>query len=126
MTQDKETSPRGGDVKERSNVPEEVYRFALSAGVDVETEEKNRQPYRFTDAQWLRAQRYAMPSEKNLRDYRKQLATAAFRLELRPGNTVGVAVFMSIAAVVLAIGGVLLGLFIMDIAGDWITSMKES
>jgi len=107
MTQDKETSPRGGDVKERSNVPEEVYRCALSAGVDVETEEKNRQPYRCADAQWLRAQRYAIPSEKNLRDYRKQLATAALRLELRPGNTVGVAVVMSIAAVVLAIAGLM-------------------
>ncbi|HHT59919.1 MAG TPA: hypothetical protein GXZ83_09640, partial [Corynebacterium stationis] len=41
------------------------------------------------------------------------------------GHGVGVAIAMTLGAIVLGVLGVSLGIFIMVLAGDWISSMAE-
>lgn len=100
--------------------PERAADTAKSADV------KEQQPsFRLTDAQWLRAQRHAIFSAEDLKAYQEQLTDAVVGFRQSQGNGVGVALAMTVGAVVLAILGVVLGLFIMGIAGDWLSSMGE-
>ena len=110
-----DNSPAAGE-----GTPERAADTAKS--VDV----KEQQPsFRLVDAQWLRAQRHAVSNTEDLKEYQQQLTDAVVGFRNSQGNGVGVALAMTVGAVVLAILGVVLGLFIMGIAGDWLSSMGE-
>ena len=77
------------------------------------------------DAQWLRAQRSAVHGEVELKAFQDKLADAATSFQASQGHGVGAAIGMTLGAIVLGLLGVTLGIFIMVLAGDWISSMAE-
>ena len=88
---------------------------------DIDSEKK----FRLVDAQWLRAQRSAVSGEAELKAFQDKLTVAATSFQNSQGHGVGVAIAMTLGAIVLGVLGVSLGIFIMVLAGDWISSMAE-
>ncbi|MGP5115715.1 hypothetical protein ACTXJJ_14300 [Corynebacterium casei] len=81
--------------------------------------------FRLVDAQWLRAQRSAVNGEVELKAFQDKLAEAVTSFQNSQGHGIGVAIGMSLGAIVLGFLGLSLGIFIMVVAGEWITSMGE-
>ncbi|WP_301195479.1 hypothetical protein [Corynebacterium stationis] len=77
------------------------------------------------DAQWLRAQRSAVHGEVELKAFQDKLEEAATSFQTSHGHGVGAAIGMTLGAIVLGLLGVTLGIFIMVLASDWISSMTE-
>lgn len=88
---------------------------------DIDSEKK----FRLVDAQWLRAQRSAVNGEVELKVFQDKLTDAATSFQNSQGHGVGVAIAMTLGTIVLGVLGVSLGIFIMVLAGDWISSMAE-
>ena len=90
-----------------------------------ESDSDSEKKFRLVDAQWLRAQRSAVNGEVELKVFQDKLTDAATSFQNSQGHGVGVAIAMTLGAIVLGVLGVSLGIFIMVLAGDWISSMAE-
>ena len=90
-----------------------------------ESENDSEKKFRLVDAQWLRAQRSAVSGEAELKAFQGKLTDAAASFQNSQGHGVGIAIGMTLGAIVLGFLGVSLGIFIMVLAGDWISSMAE-
>ena len=90
-----------------------------------ESDSDSEKKFRLVDAQWLRAQRSAVNGEVELKVFQDKLTDAATSFQNSQGHGVGVAIAMTLGAIVLGALGVSLGIFIMVLAGDWISSMAE-
>lgn len=90
-----------------------------------ESDEVMGKRFRLVDAQWLRAQRSAVNGEVELKAFQDKLAEAVTPFQNSQGHGIGVAIGMTLGAIVLGFLGLSLGIFIMVVAGDWITSMGE-
>lgn len=90
-----------------------------------ESDEVMGKRFRLVDAQWLRAQRSAVNGEVELKAFQDKLAGAVTSFQNSQGHGIGVAIGMTLGAIVLGFLGLSLGIFIMVVAGDWITSMGE-
>ncbi len=83
-----------------------------------ESDSDSEKKFRSVDAQWLRAQRPAVSGEVELKAFQDKLTDAATSFQNSQGHGVGVAIGMTLGAIVLGILGVSLGIFIMVLAGD--------
>ena len=90
-----------------------------------ESDRDSGKKFDLVDAQWLRAQRSAVNGEVELKVFQDKLTDAATSFQNSQGHGVGVAIAMTLGAIVLGVLGVSLGIFIMVLAGDWISSMAE-
>ncbi|MFH0412489.1 hypothetical protein ACG98H_10430 [Corynebacterium sp. L4756] len=111
MTHSEDSTPHSSGAKTRSG--------------KREAKGKKRPTFDLVDAQWLRAQRSAIRGEVELKDFQDKLAEAAVNYQSSQGNSVGIAIVSTLGAIVVAILGVILGIFIMVLASDWISSMGE-
>lgn len=98
----------------------------LAAAVGLRKERSEEPRFRLADAQWLRAQRVSVSGEAALREFQGKLHDAARGIERSQGHAVGMACALTIFAVLLAVVGIAVGIVIMNVAGDWMTSMREA
>lgn len=89
------------------------------------TKARKAPTFDLVDAQWLRAQRSAIRGDVELKAFQDKLAEAAVNYQNSKGNSVGIAIVSTLGAIVVAILGVILGIFIMVLASDWISSIGE-
>ena len=90
-----------------------------------ESVDDSEKKLRLVEAQWLRAQRSAVNGEVELKAFQDKLAEAATSFQKSKGHVVGAAIGMTLGVIVLGLLGVSLGIFIMVLASDWISSMAE-
>ncbi|MGP5495864.1 hypothetical protein [Corynebacterium flavescens] len=94
---------------------------------DVAVKEEDEKPtFTLKDAQWLRAQRGLVVRPAELSLFQEKMAAGVDGFKNSRGFGIGTAIVVTILAIVIAIAGVALGYFIMNAAGDWISSMRES
>ncbi|APT86987.1 hypothetical protein [Corynebacterium flavescens] len=96
-----------------------------SREVDVK-EEEEEPTFTLKDAQWLRAQRGLVVRPAELSLFQEKMAAGVDGFKNSRGFGIGTAIVVTILAILIAIAGVALGYFIMNAAGDWISSMRES
>ncbi|MGX1737766.1 hypothetical protein ACWIB8_01170 [Corynebacterium flavescens] len=87
-------------------------------------ERHQRLTFSLSDAQWLRAQRGLVVQSTELEPFQQKVAEGIAGYKNSTGISLGMAIVVTILTISLALVGVALGLFVMNAAGDWITSLR--
>lgn len=127
MSTSQEPTPfaQGPSPSHRTSPSEYNVSAAQSAKVALK-DGAEKPTFKLADAQWLRAQRAGIASAADLVQYQQKLQRASEGFARSQGHGVGRAIALTIAAVLIAIIGIALGIVIMEFAGEWIASMEEN
>ena len=115
-----------GPSPSRQSSPAEENASAAKSARTAQKDRAEKPTFRLADAQWLRAQRAGIANAADLVQYQQKLQRASEGFARSQGHGVGRAIALTIAAVLIAIIGIALGIVIMEFAGEWITSMEEN